>query len=115
MTGIEKQIYNSWLAITRTQQNKPFKLRKDWTDFESREEYHYIKKLAKLFKTYDNINIDDWFKAPYIIYPEKIQYDLKSYTLMKQYNTYKLYLQKTNKRKYTPLEFKNTITKTKKS
>lgn len=115
MTGIEKQIYNSWLATTRTQQNKPFKLRKDWTDFESREEYHYIKKLAKLFKTYDNINIDDWFKAPYIIYPEKIQYDLKSYTLMKQYNTYKLYLQKINKRKYTPLEFKNTITKTKKS
>lgn len=113
MTGIEKQIYNSWLATTRSQQNKPFKIRKDWSGFEKKPEYMYVKKLAKLFNIYDNIKIDDWFKAPYYIYPEKIQYDLKSYTLMKQYNTYRLYLQKINKQKYTPQEFKKLITKNK--
>ena len=115
MTGIEKQIYNCWLATTRSQQGKPFKLRKEWSGFESKPEYLYIKKLAKLFRVYDNINIDDWFKAPYAIYPEKVQYDLKSYTLMKQYQTYRLYLQKKHNKKYTPQEFKKLITKKQKS
>lgn len=111
MTGFEKQIYNSWLATTRSKQGKPFKIRKQWNGFEDKPEYMYIKKLAKLFKVYDNINIDEWFEAPYIIYPEKIQYDLKFYTLMKQYSIYRLYKQKINKTTYTPQEFKKLITK----
>lgn len=109
MTEVEKRIYNTWLAVTRSSCGKPFKLRKEWKDFEDRPEYLSIKKLAKLFNRYHNINIDDWFKAPYNIYTEKVQYDLKYYTLMKNYNTYRLYRQKKDNKKYTPKEFTNLL------
>ncbi len=111
MTEFEKRIYNCWLATTRKKTNRPFKLRKKWDKFEEKTDYMSIKKLAKLFARYDNINIDDWFTAPYIIYPEKIEYSLKDYTLMKQYNVYRLYLQKKNNKKYTPQEFKKLLIK----
>lgn len=114
MTNLEQSIYNTWLAVTRSQQGKPFKLRKNWNNFTSNPDYLYIKKLAKMFNRYDNINIDDWFRAPYVVYPEKIQYDLKHYTVMKQYNIYRLYMQKKNDTKYTPEEFHNTLFKNKK-
>lgn len=113
MTGLEKQIYNTWLAVTRSCCGKPFKIRKNWVGFEDRVEYSHVKKLAKMFQRYDNIDINDWFEAPYSIYPEKTQYDLKQYTLMKQYNTYRLFIQKKNKTKYTPKQFNDTLTKNK--
>jgi hypothetical protein len=115
MTGFEKQIYNTWLATTRSNQNKPFKLRKEWKGFEDKPEYYFVKKLAKLFTRYDNININEWFEAPYKIYPEKIQYDLKHYTLMKQYQTYRLYIQKKINKKLTPKQFHDILFKNKKS
>ena len=109
MTDFEKKIYNCWLATTRSRTNQPFKIRKKWDDFENRPEYLHVKKLAKLFKVYHNIKIDEWFQAPYEMYPEKVQYDLKYYTLMRNYNTYRLYKQKKDKRKYTPKEFVNLL------
>jgi hypothetical protein len=70
-----------------------------------------IKKLAKLLKVYHNIDINDWFEAPYKIYTEKIQYDLKYYTQMRNYNTYRLYRQKKDNRNYTPKEFAELLKK----
>jgi len=111
MTDLEKRIYNCWLATTRSKTGKPFKLRKKWEDFTDKPEYSQIKKLAKMFKSYDNININEWFEAPYVVYPEKVQYDLKFYTLMKAYNIFRLYKQKINKTKYTPQEFVKILRK----
>lgn len=105
MTEFEKRIYNTWLATTRGNCNKPFKIRKDWKGFTDKPEYLTIKKLAKLFKVYNNIDINEWFIAPYKIYTEKVQYDLKYYTQMRNYTTYRLYKQKKDNRKYTPKEF----------
>ena len=63
-----------------------------------------------MFKRYDNINIDQWFKAPYEIYPDtKIQYDLKFYTLMKAFNCYRL--TKTKFKNVTPEQFHKTLFK----
>lgn len=116
MTGLEKHVYNRWLYNTRKHTGKPVRLRKNWDKFEERPEYANVKKLAMLFKKYDNIDIDDWFVAPYVIYSDKIQYDLKQYTLMKQFQTYRLYIQKKHNKKYTSTEFQKTLTKqTKKS
>ena len=111
MTELEKRVYNTWLATTRSQCGKPFKLRKNWSKFEDRPESLLLKKLAKMFNRYDNIDINDWFEAPYKIYPEKIEYDLKYYTLMKQYTTYRLYKQKKNNTKYTPQQFHDSLFK----
>ncbi len=109
MTEFEKRIYNCWLATTRSNTGKPFKLRKKWDGFVDKPEYMHIKKLANMFKVYKNIDIDEWFAAPYNIYSEKIQYDLKYYTLMRNYNTYRLYRQKKDSRKYTPKEFSDLL------
>lgn len=113
MTELEKRIYNCWLATTRSKTGKPFKLRKDWKKFEEKPEYYYVKKLAKIFIRYDNIDINEWFQSPYKIYNDDIQYDLKYYTIMKQFNCYRLYMQNKNKRKYTPKEFNELITRKK--
>lgn len=109
MTEFEKRIYNCWLATTRSNTGQPFKLRKKWDGFTDKPEYMHIKKLAKMFKVYKNIDIDGWFAAPYIIYTEKVQYDLKYYTLMRNYSTYRLYRQKKDKRNYTPKEFSDLL------
>ena len=111
MTELEKRVYNCWLATTRKNTGKPFRLRKNWDKFEDRPEYASVKKLAKLFMRYDNINIDEWFEAPYIIYTDKVQYDLKQYTLMKQFQTYRLYIQKKHNKTYTTQEFQKTLNK----
>lgn len=114
MTGLEKTIYNTWLATTRSSNNKPFRLRKDWSGFEDKPEYFYVKKLANTFKRYDNVDINEWFKAPYEIYKEDKQtvYDLKFYTSMKAFNCYKL--TKTKFKKQTPEQFQKTLFKDKK-
>ena len=111
MTELEKRVYNTWLATTRSKCGNPFKLRKSWDGFDGRPEYLHVKKLAKLFMRYDNIDINEWFEAPYDIFPDKVQYDLKTYTLMKQYTTFRLYKQKKHNKKYTPKEFKETLIK----
>lgn len=96
MTQFEKTIYNSWLAINRKNNNQPFRLRKKWDGFEDKPEYFYVKKLANLFSRHDNINIDDFFKAPFTVYPEKTIYDLKFYTTLKAIKIYKIYKNKLN-------------------
>ena len=110
---LEHHVYNTWLAVTRSKQDKPFKLRKNWSDFEDKPEYITVKKLANLFKRYDNIDINEWFEAPYEIYPERVQYDLKYYTQMKQYTTYRLFKEKKYNKKYTTKEFQKTLFKNK--
>ena len=114
MTDLEKRVYNSWLATTRKNTGKPFRLRKNWEKFADRPEYACVKKLALLFIRYDNINIDEWFEAPYVVYTDRIQYDLKQYTMMKQFQTYRLYIQKKHNKIYTAQEFKKTLNKQKK-
>jgi hypothetical protein len=112
MTDFEKTIYNTWLAVTRSSQGKPFKLRKTWKDAEEQIDYMSIKKLAKMFMRYDNINIDEWFKSPYSVYPETtVQYDLKFYTQMKAFNCYRLH--KTKFTKLTSEQFKESLYKKK--
>lgn len=109
MTDLEKNVYNCWLATTRSQTNKPFKLRKTWENFEENPHYIQILKLAKIFKKYDNIEMSDWFKAPYIVWHEKVIHPLSYYTSMKQFNVYRLYIQQKHNKKYTSSEFKKII------
>lgn len=99
MTEFEKQIYNCWLAVTRAGANKPYKLRKKWDDFEENRDYIFVKKLAYFFRRHDNINISDYFKAPYIVYNELVVYDLRFYNSMKAMKCYKIYKDKIKDKK----------------
>jgi hypothetical protein len=91
ITEQEKRIYNKFLAISRSIKNQPFKLRKDFTNFEENKNYVYVKKLSLFFKKYPNIIVDDFFTAPFKIYRDDASYDLKFYTSQKALKIYTIY------------------------
>ena len=63
MTNYEKTIYNTYLRVTRTAQNKPFRYRKNFDNFEDTKNYMYVKKLAMFFKNYKHVDPDIFFQA----------------------------------------------------
>lgn len=90
MTEFEKQIYNSYLRISRQKLDKPFKLRQDWTDFEKDEKYFFVQKLAAFFQKFPHIKVDSFFSAPYEYYNEKTQYSLDYFTSLKAVTVFRL-------------------------
>lgn len=89
MTELEKDIYNKYLKISRINSNKPYKSRLNFENFEQEENYIYVKKLSIFFEKYNHIKIEDFFYAPYFIYPKcSKSYDLKFYS---SYNAVKVY------------------------
>lgn len=93
ITKQEQFIYNTYLRITRTKQNKPYKLRKDFTLFEESKHYIYVRRLGSFFKKFPHIQIDNFFNAPYELYPEEdTAYDLKFYTSPRGIKVYSLYM-----------------------
>jgi hypothetical protein len=93
MTSLEKRIYNTHLAISRSLRNKPFRKREDFTGFELDPKYLQIKRLAVFFQKYPDIDLNNYFIAPYKLYTDVEYFDLlyfaspraiKSYTIFKQ-------------------------------
>ena len=93
VTQLEKNIYNAYLRISRTRQNKPYKLRKNFNGFVDYEYYFCVKRLEIFFKKYPHINISNFFNSPYELYPDdNIVYDLKYYISSKAIKIYSLYM-----------------------
>lgn len=89
MNDFEQILYNKFLAISRKNQNKPFKLRKNFDNLDETTQY-LLAKLALFFNKHKNINIDLFFEAPYKIYTnDKFYTDLKFYTSLKAIKLYK--------------------------
>jgi hypothetical protein len=98
VTHIEKTIYNKHLAVSRSLRNKPFKLKRDFTDFESDSRYIAVRRISTLINKYPDIDLDTYFMAPYKLYKDVEYFDLnyfaspraiKSYTIYKQELTHK--------------------------
>ena len=95
MTSGEQYIYNTYLMVSRSRQNKPYKRRKNFDNFKDNPNYVFIKRLSMFFNKHSNINIVDFFNAPYKVYPEQEQsYDLRFYTTPKCMRLYGLYVKK---------------------
>ncbi len=93
ITQLEKYIYNTYIRVSRSRQNKPYKLRKDFTKFHTHQNYYYTKKLGIFLGKYSHISVDDFINAPYELYPdESIVYDLKFYTSPNAIKIYSLYM-----------------------
>jgi hypothetical protein len=90
ISELQKQIYNSYLRISRSKLNKPFKLREDFSNFQEDEKFVYIQKLEIFFKKYSHIRIDDFFSAPFEYYKENTHYSLDFFTTLKAINVYRL-------------------------
>ena len=69
----EKRIYNKHLAISKTEKNKPFKLKKDFLDIVNTEKHKFLKRIENLFKKHPDLDQDLFFKSPYRLYPD-VQY-----------------------------------------
>jgi len=90
VTQKEQYVYNCYLETSRKLNNQPFKYRKDFDGFEDKEEYVLVVKLANFFNKFPNINIKDFFEAPYFVNNEKY-FDLKYFTTQKAIKTYTIY------------------------
>ena len=98
ITNLEKLLYNKHLAVSRSEKNKPFKLKKDFSDIVNTEKHKYLKRISVLFTKHPEINPDLFFKAPYKLYKDVQFFGLDYFSTMravKAYTTYKkqLFLQ----------------------
>jgi len=93
MTQFEKHIYNTYLATSRTSQNKPFKLRKDFDNLDE-SKYIAIKRISSFLKRFPHIKIEDYFKAPYQIYSDETHFPLDYFASLKATKAYTLFQKK---------------------
>ena len=94
MTFLEKNIYNTYLRISRTRNNLPYKLRKDFNNFQDNENYVFVKRLGIFFNKFPHIRLEEFFNAPYEMYHDDDIFDLKFYTSPKATKMYGLYVKK---------------------
>ena len=71
MNDFEKKIYNTYIIVSRAVNNRPFQLRKDFSEFTSKEAYIYVTKLAAFFNKHNHINIQSFFEAPFFVFNEE--------------------------------------------
>ena len=64
LSEFEKKIYNQYLYASRTHNNKPFSPRKQFDDLDN-ENIVACKQIAMLLQKFPNINIKDFFDAPF--------------------------------------------------
>lgn len=86
----EKHIYNTFLKISRSKSGLPYRLRKQWEGFETSESYPYVLKLKNFFSRNNSVDMNDFFNAPYTIYPGESGFDLKYYSSQNAIKVYSL-------------------------
>jgi len=93
-------IYNLHLSTYKKHQNKPFKYRINFDDFETEraEDNSYLMKLERILNSNPQINWKLYFHAPYEIYNDKEYFSLQFYTTMAAIKTYNLYTKQLNAR-----------------
>lgn len=93
ITQTEKNIYNQYLAVSRSSQGKPFKLRKNFDKFDE-SKLLCLQKLSLFFKKFKHVNMTDFFSAPWKIYTDKPDIDLSFYITQRALKVYTLYIQR---------------------
>jgi hypothetical protein len=86
-----ESLYNTYLAISRSSQNKPFKLRKDFSDFYETEQFVLTKKIERFLLQHPEIKPEIFFKAPYAVHPDET-FDLRYYTTLSAVKAYTIYM-----------------------
>jgi hypothetical protein len=86
---IKSQIYNTYLKYLRY--GKPYTLRKNFENLNA-EDNVALLRLETFFNKFSHINIDEYFKAYRVIYPEDEHYpNLSYFYTRKAIKTYSLY------------------------
>ena len=82
--------YNVLLAEAKKVKNLPYRKRKNFQNLNDTIKL-CLNKLEKLFRNNPDININDFFKAPYSIYPDEQTFLLNFYVKQKAIKIYKMY------------------------
>ena len=92
LTAQEKYIYNTHLKVTRSQAGKPWRPRKDFSNISLVEE-EYLKKINSNVIKY-NIDIENYFQAPYKLWGDTSHKPLEYFTKFKAVKTYRSWIEK---------------------
>lgn len=92
MTEAEKRLYNLYIAISRSARNKPYRLRKDFSKFEDKKEYLYVKKINNFLSRFPNVKKEYYFKAPFAIYPDQEYFNIDFFATQKAIKVYTLFM-----------------------
>jgi len=96
MDFLTEKIYNTYLKVSRTQNNKPFRYRKNFEGFESEKNYLPVLRLKNFFSRHPQINMEDYFLAPYAVFAAEKDsfYDLSFYNSQQAVKVYTMYTKK---------------------
>ncbi len=78
--------------MSRSEKNKPFKLKKDFSNIVNTDKHKFLKRISVLFQKHPEITPDTFFRAPYKLYPDVEYFGLDYFSTMravKAYTTYK--------------------------
>jgi hypothetical protein len=78
--------------VSRSEKNKPFKLKKDFSNIVNTDKHKFLKRISVLFQKHPEITPDTFFRAPYKLYPDVEYFGLDYFSTMravKAYTTYK--------------------------
>lgn len=89
----QKRLYNKWLYHSRTMRDKPFKPRKQFDDI-STLNIVSLQRLERMFARNPQIDEDEYFKAPFILYQEEDHFSLDFFAKMKCIGVFKTYKKK---------------------
>ena len=90
MNELEKRIYNTHLAVSRSLRNKPFKLKTDFTNI-SPDKQVPLKRLYNFFMRNKEVDMQMYFSAPYKIYTDVEYFDLAYYASLRGVKAYTIY------------------------
>lgn len=89
ITPAEKHLYNDYLVISRKMRDKPFSIRKNFDDMDETTLFH-IRRISHLLSKYPHITSEQYFKAPFVVYPEVEYFGLDYFSSMKAVEAYRL-------------------------
>lgn len=87
VNNFEKNIYNTYLSTLRKSQNKPFKYRKNFENLD-KNLIITLKKLSIFFNEFDTIDIEEFFKAPFVVYDDTDHLELSYFSSRKAIKAY---------------------------
>ena len=98
MSEDEQRYYNLYLRISRSARDKPYKLRKDFSNFDKTDQGKAnlvaIKRIAVLFRKFRHIDPEKYFKAPFDLYPDTDYFDLAFFASRKAIKAYTITINK---------------------
>ncbi len=91
ITEQEKDIYNTYLRVSRTTQDKPFRYRKDFSDFPAEDLYH-LKRICVFLNKFPQIRTEYYFKAPFMLYRDQTYFGLDYFSGMAAIKCYSTFM-----------------------